>query len=263
MVIVTSAVISLVLVAMVFANNFLNARMAENEFSTNKQFMLTTSLQIDDIAWTIGRTQTVRYSSRYGQVGFQDNALNYAVEVDSGSGLQPLFNFSTGAIMFNTPVSQYTLGNNYFERVHPTSNGSFVQEGPTAPISHVYVIEKLPMSSGNFTRVVVAPTVRMMPPSIINGQTYVRFYLPLLEGGSNPMLSQSITLVGKTVSQYVRNATQIKLTATFPQASEGIDPEMNSSFFNFESDTITFPFPDSAIVEFYVGEVTVSLGLYV
>ena len=127
MVIVTSAVIVMILVAMVFANNFLNARMAENEFSTNKQFMLTTSLQVDDIAWTIGRTQTVRYSSRYGQVGFQNDALNYTFEVYSDGGWHQLFNLSTGAIMFNTPVSQYTLGNNYFERIYPTSNGSFVQ----------------------------------------------------------------------------------------------------------------------------------------
>jgi hypothetical protein len=34
----------MILVAMGFANNFLDARMAENEFSTNKQFMLTTGL---------------------------------------------------------------------------------------------------------------------------------------------------------------------------------------------------------------------------
>ena len=105
----------------------------------------------------------------------------------------------------------------------------------------------------------------MMPPSTIDEQTYVRFYLPLLKGGSNPMLSQSITLIGKTVTQYVQNATQVRFTATFPQASIGMD----SSFFNFESNTITLNSstipslsPDS-IVEFYVGEVTVSLGLYV
>ena len=49
-VILTAAVVVMILVAMGFANNFLDARMAENEFSTNKQFMYTTGLQIDDIA---------------------------------------------------------------------------------------------------------------------------------------------------------------------------------------------------------------------
>ena len=38
----TAAVTVMILVAMGFANTFLDARMAENEFSTNKQFMLTT-----------------------------------------------------------------------------------------------------------------------------------------------------------------------------------------------------------------------------
>ncbi|MCJ7714362.1 hypothetical protein MUO66_07900, partial [Candidatus Bathyarchaeota archaeon] len=61
----------MVLVTAGFANTFLDARLAENEFSTNKQFLLTTALQIDDIAWTVGRTQTVRFSSKFGNMKFQ------------------------------------------------------------------------------------------------------------------------------------------------------------------------------------------------
>lgn len=254
----------MILVAMVFANNFLNARMAENEFSTNKQFMLTTALQIDDIAWTIGRTQTVRYSSRYGQVTFQNGCLSYSFEVFTDGDWQPVFTCETGVILFNIPSSQYTLGNNYFERIFPTSNGSFLQEGPSAPVSHVYVIEKLPMSAGNSTRVVISPTVRMLK-STIDQQSYVRFFLPLLNSGANPQFSQSITLIGKTVTQYLHNVTQVRFTATFPQASQGFD----SDFFNFEKNSITLnsstipSLSPNSVVEFYVGEVTVSLGLHV
>jgi hypothetical protein len=36
----------------------------------------------------------------------------------------------------------------------------------------------------------------------------------------------------------------------------------SSSFFNFKSATVTVYIPSSSIVEFYVGEVIVSLGLY-
>ena len=36
----TAAVVVMILVAMTYANTFLDTRMAENEFSTNKQFML-------------------------------------------------------------------------------------------------------------------------------------------------------------------------------------------------------------------------------
>jgi predicted lactoylglutathione lyase len=124
-VIITAAVTVMILVAMGFANTFLDARMAENEFSTNKQFMLTTGLQIDDIAWTIGRTQTVRYSSQYGNMKFQSLAVNYTFEVDTGGGWETLFSNTTGMILFNIPVSTYSVSNNYFERIMPTSNGSF------------------------------------------------------------------------------------------------------------------------------------------
>ena len=133
-IIMTAATIVLVLVAMGYSNDFLGKRMAENEFSANRQFMLTTGLQIDDIAWTIGRTQTVRYTSSYGSMTFESLALNYTFEVYDGSNFIPVTfegvtGITTGMIMFNMPVSMYTLGNNYFERLIST-NTSFIQQGP-------------------------------------------------------------------------------------------------------------------------------------
>lgn len=264
-IIITAAVVVLILVAMVYTNGFLNSRLAENEFTTNKQFMLTTGLQIDDIAWTMGRSQTVRYSSRYGQVTFQNDALSYSFEIYTESeGWQQVFTYQSGIILYNMPTTEYTLGDSFFERLFPSSNGSFLQKGPSAPVSHVFVVEKLPMNAGNFTRVAIAPSVRMLD-SVIGQQSYIRFYLPLLTSGSSPQYSQSITLIGKTVTQYVHNVTQVRFTATFPQASQGFD----SSFFNFEANSITLNsntvprLAPNSVVEFYVGEVAVSLGLYI
>ena len=263
-VIVTSAVIVMVMVAMVYANNFLNARMAENEFGTNKQFMLTTALQLDDIAWTIGRTQTVRYSSQYGSVTFQNNAISYTIEVTTQGGGEPLtFTYDTGIILFNMPSSVYTLGNDYFERVFPNDD-NVTQNGATAAVSHVYVIEKLPMSAGNYTRVAIAPTIRTLT-SNINGQTYVRFYMADLDSGTSPHNSQSVTLIGRDIAQYMRsNVTQIRITVEYPSSEVGFDAD----FFRFSESTIVFnaqsapPLPANSVVEFYLGEVGVSLGLY-
>ncbi len=257
----------MVLVAMMFTNNFLNARLAENEFSTNKQFMLTTALQIDDIAWTMGRTQTIRYSSRFGQVAFQDAALTYSFEVlpVGSSEWQEIFTLETGIILFNMPTREYTLGSDYFERIFPSSYDQFLQEAASAPVSHVYIVEKLPMSAGNYTRVVVAPTVRMLNTTI-GAQNYAKFFLPRLEGGANPMLSQSITLIGNNVTQHgYPDVSKVRFSVSFPNSVEGFD----SDFFRFYSDTITLdsnsdpPFTPGSVVEFYVGEVTVSLGLHV
>ena len=58
-VIITAAVIVMILVAMSYAENILSMKIAENEFSTNQQFMRTTGQQIDDIAW-INRSHTNR-----------------------------------------------------------------------------------------------------------------------------------------------------------------------------------------------------------
>jgi hypothetical protein len=157
-------------------------------------------------------------------------------------------------------TDRYSIGNNYFERISPSSIGSFLQNGASAPVSMVYAIEKLPMNDGDFIRVVTVPSLRMLNSTISAGgeeTKYFKFYLPILEQGSNPRNSKSITLIGNAVSFATESANAIKIRTTFPKASSGFD--MN--FFNFDSVEEIVDVPDGAIVEFYTGEVTVSLGL--
>ena len=255
-----AAVMVMIFVAMSYASNVLDTRLAENEFSANKQFMLTTALQMDDVAWSVGRTQTISYSSRFGHVKFQSLALNYLVELHSGSAWET-YNFTTGMIMYNMPINEYNLGNNYFERVSPRNNASFMQEGPTAPVGHAFVVEQLPMDDGNFIRVVAAPSVRTLVSSIDSQSTstvYYKYFLPTLEAAStNPLLSQSVTLVGTDVTKIIRrDVDQIRITVSFPSAGVGFD----SGFFNFEENSITQVLPQNSVVEFYVGQVVVSMG---
>jgi hypothetical protein len=260
-VILTSAVVILVLVAVVFANNFLNARMAENEFSAITQFMQTVGLQIDDVAWTIGRTQTIRYASNFGQVYFESLALNYTVYVDKGAGYQYLANYSSGILLFNMPISKYTVGNNYSQHVFPSDN-SFVENGTSAPVSHVFVIEKLPMNDGNFIRVAVAPTIRTLNSTIsttTNTTNYFNFYLPILSPGASPRYSQSVTIASKSVSVTTQGGVNaVRIVVSFPKNALGF----GADFFNFGNLTQDVRLPNGSTVQFYTGEVTVSLGLY-
>jgi hypothetical protein len=264
MVIMTGAIIVLVLVAMSYSQTYLSSSMAQNDFNTNKQFMQTTGLQIDDVAWMMGRTQTITYSSTYGSVEFEHQALNYSMEIQVGSNTtwQPVnLPLQTGIVLFNMPTTAYTLGDNYLDQL--SSNGSFLQEGPSAPVSDVYAIEKLPMSDGNFLRVAVVPSIRMLSTTV-GSQSYIEFYLPLLQNGTNKGLSPSVTLTGQSVTQYVQSGvTGIRFNATFPLASEGF----NSGFFPFKNTlangqySVTENFAAST-VELYMGGVSVSLGLY-
>jgi hypothetical protein len=254
----------MILIAMSYANNILSLKMAQNEYSTNKQFMQTTGQQIDDIAWTVGRSQTITYSSKYGNVKFQEVALNYTFQVHTNSGWKNLtISGKTGIILYNMPVSSYSLGNNYFERLPSNANSSFLIAGSSAPISQVICEEKLPMSGGSYTRIALVPTMRVLT-STVTSSNYFKFYLPDLENGTNLYRSQSITLTGNGISKVTQSGVdQVIISVSFPKAASlGFD----SSFFNFKSTTITLnntstpKMPSNSVVEFYIGKVVVAIG---
>jgi hypothetical protein len=273
----TSAVIVMVLVTMVYTSSFLDRRMAENEFNTSKQFMLTTGLQIDDVAWTIGRTQTVRFSSKYGSVKLVGAVMSYSFEVN-GSGTGGSWaalgggNWSTGIISFNMPIQSYSLFNGYNAILFP-SNRSYLQ-GPSAstPVSQVLVVEKLGMQEGNYTRIVAVPMIRMLNSTISGAapQSYYKFYLSTLAAGTNPYLSQSVTLTGAGITKLaIVGISQVRVNVTFPKAaSDGFD----YGFFTFNNTEVnpqtlqgyytrTYNLAVSSTVELYIANVTVSLGL--
>jgi hypothetical protein len=264
-VILTAVTVVLVLVAMNYANGFMSERMAENEFSANKQFMLTTGLQIDDMAWSIGRTQTSRYTTQYGNIQFQSNVLEYAFQVkfEGDSNWYNVSQVKTGMIMYTIPVDMYSMGNGYFERLS-SSNSSFVQQGPSAPGASVYCIEKLPMTDGSYVRIVSVPTIRMME-SNIGSASYCNFYLPILDNGQNMYLSQSVTLTGNGINKEVRSGVtdvRINVTSSNPGLGYTLD------FFNFGgADKVTadrlsktIHLSESSVVEFYMGNVIVAVG---
>jgi hypothetical protein len=274
-IILTSAVIVMVMIAMFFANNFLQSTLSQNEFKANKQFMLTEGLQIDDVAWTTGRTQTSIFSSRYGTVSFEPAVLNYTFEVRSPSGVwSTIGNWSTGIVMFNMPTSIFSLGNGYFEPIFP-SNASFLQQGSAAPVSQVFVSQKNSITRGSDLRVVAAPAIRMLNTIIATGsqqqeqQNYLKFYLPVLSTGNNLYLSQSITQTGISIFKIAQTSiTQVRVTASVPAAAQtlGYDlgDESSSSFIRFQSTSVTYPsnpLTTPSTLELFVANVTVSIGL--
>jgi hypothetical protein len=263
-VILTGAVVVMILVAMTFANNTLSAKMAKNEYDTNTQFMQTTGQQIDDIAWTAGRTQTITYSGNYGSMKFQEVALDYTFQVHSTSGGWQTLTLpgETGIILYNIPVGSYSLGNGFFARVPLGADNSFLQTDSTSPISQVLCEQKLPMNDGSYNRIALVPTMRVLS-SNVGTTSYLKFYLPDLENCTNHYRSQSLTLTGEGISKVTKTGVdQVIITVSFPKSSLGFD----SSFFNFKSTTITLnnlstpKLPPSSIVEFYVGKVVVAIG---
>lgn len=262
---------ALLIVAVVFVNNSLWTRVADSDFESAKQFMQTIGLQIDDVAWTIGRKATVRYSSRYGTVSFLPSALNYTVYVKAqGDGSYQFFaSYKVGVLLFNIPVSKFSLYDGYYESIYPSSVSNLTFTGTSAPVARVFSVEKLtpPMSDGNLIRVVVVPSIRSLFSNVTSTSSstfYVKLYLPVLVQGNAPRLSQSVTLTGSSVTANTKNqVTNVKVTVDFPSetSQQGFDEE----FFQFPSlyQVIDVPpgYSDS-VLEFYSGEVEVELGVH-
>lgn len=266
-VVMTGAIVAILSVTLIFANNLLWSRVAEGDFDSAKQLMQTAGLQIDDVAWTVGRTETIRYASKYGEVVLEPDVLNYTINVTVGEVVHP-YNYSTGALMFNIPTSRHSMSNGYWENVFPSQKESLTLKGTSAPVVRVFAVERMPMSDGSYIRVVVAPTIRVLNSSIstLNSSTcYIKMYLPVLTVGEAPRLSQSITLTGESfAANTINNVTGISVGVNFPR---GASPEnFDSDFFNFpfDSEDISLPPPgtyDNVVLEFYLSEVSVEFGI--
>jgi hypothetical protein len=258
--ILTSAIIVMLLVTINFANNYLNARVAENEFNAMKQFMQNVGEQIDSVAWIPGQTETIRFASKFGYISFQPVFLNYSIYLDGSPSAN--FSYLTRILLYNMPINSYNIADNYYERLSPRSTDSFLQAGPSAPVSRTYIIEKLSMNGGSFLRIAVVPCIRMINTTTSTGesttQNYTRFFLPILSPGTQTGSSQSVTLRGSQISRETGTANNVKIGVTFPNATMGF----NEDFFRFSSQNETVTVEPGSIVEFHTSKVIVSIGLY-
>jgi len=271
MVILTGTIVALLSVTAVYVNNILWLRAAESDFNSAKQFMQTMGFQIDDVAWTIGRKATVRYSSAYGNVDFLPSALNYTIyaKIQGSSNYEFVTSYKVGVLLFNMPVSKYSLYDGYYELIYPTSAENLTFAGVSAPIARVFAVEKLtpPMSDGNFVRIIVAPSVRSFFSTMTttNSATfYTKLYLPVLVQGINKGSYQSVTFTGDSVAATTKNrVTSVKVTVAFP--TETSQQGFDASFFHFSSleqvIDVQPGYSDSQL-EFYIGEVKVDLGVH-
>lgn len=272
-VIMTGAMIAILSVALGFANDFLWTRVAESDYASSKQLMKSVGLQIDDVAWTAGRTETITYATQYGDVELEPDVLTYTVSVETETNEDPIvFSSDTGALMFNMPTYEYSISDDYWVQLYPDPNHdtSLTLTGTSAPIARVFEVEQVPMNDGDYIRVVTAPAIRVLYSSIESSTKtrYVRMYLPVLTAGESPRLYQSITLIGESVTAKTLNqVTGITVTVGFPKTDAGFD---NENFFNFPnypvvSQEIDVPIMpdeyDNVVLELYLSEVSVGFGV--
>jgi hypothetical protein len=249
---------------MIFADNLLTASIAQGNFNSAKQFMQTIAMQIDDVAWQIGQTETVPYSSNYGTVNALNGTLQYKITMTSNTGSVQTYTFSTGMIYFYMLTSYYSISNNYFSQVWPSQVINPVNNGSSAPVASVFAVEKMPMSDGSYIRVVAAPVIRLINSTITtssNSTLYFNFYLPVLSLTSSPRLLQSVTLKGNSISIGTQsNLKSVSIAVSFPKNSSGFD----NTFFHFPRTSMTITAPQKQgftyVAQLYTASVAVTLG---
>lgn len=127
------------------------------------------------------------------------------------------------------------------------------------------------MVEGNYTRIVVVPSIRMLSSTIVGAQqnatNYIKFYLPTLEPGTHLYRSQSITMTGSDITKIVKSdVSQVRINVTFPNGPPDGTLGFDSDFFKFDHNidfyhaSETIALPPNSVVEFYIGKVIVSLG---
>lgn len=265
-VIMIGAIVALLGVTLIYANGLLLSKVAEGDFNAAKPFMRTMGLQIDDVAWTIGRTETLRYSSKYGEVRLEPSTLNYTVNVETdGSGTYKFSN-KTGVLLFNIATSRYSVANGYWSLISPSQDDALILKGASASVARVFAVERMPMQDGSYIRVVAAPAIRTLFSSINTSSSstlYIKLYLPVLKLGEAPRRSQSVTLTGKSFAANTLNdVTSINVTVDFPR--EPSPENFDSFFFHFPSLSEVIDIPagySDVVLEFYVSEVTVDFGI--
>lgn len=255
-VILTSTIVVMMIVALAFANSMLSSKNAESDFNSAKQFMQTIGLQIDDVAWMIGRTETIHYSTNLGEVSVLPSTLIYTFSFRDEPDPWQNISVPVAILLFNVHLSEYSVYNGYYEAIFPSSTSTFVQGGPSTPAIRVFAVEKVPMGDGGFIRIVVAPTIRWLD-STIDDQFYTNLYLPVLTLGSAPRLTQSVTVNGTGYTRQEIFVTDVKITVDFPRNNQGFD----NSFFNFPSCNQTILTSKDSVFVFHEGEVTMALGV--
>ena len=239
-------------------------RSAEYDFVAAKSFMERVGLHIDDVAWVTGRTETVRYTAQNGELDVESAVLRYSIQLYDGTTPLPISEFSidVGAIFFNVPTSLYSLGNGYFERIHPEFAEELVISGTSGPITQVFAIQPNPIpTEDTYLKVVIASLLRYVVSNVSlpdQSNSYIRFYLPNPILGDAPTTSQSITLTGQSIAVYRdSDVDHIEVTVSFPQLDRGYD----NTFFQFPQVTQTIDVPTGTEFELFASEVEVNIGL--
>jgi len=253
----TILLMAVTLLTVSLALNWVNATLTrkngEADFESAMIFMKTVGLQVDDVAWTQGRVDTVRFSSEFGLLQYVPDALRYDITYsDSANVVVGTSTFTSSIFMFNMPTIKYYLSEGYYELLLPSTEPALVDSGVSAPVMKVFARQLYQAGNSDFIRVAAVPMIRMREHTVTVGsstKSFVSLYLPKLDGKATASKSM-IVLSGKEIKpETFLNVKKITVTVTC------LNPNYSSNFFHFQSASQEITLTNPSTVQTFEGVV--------
>jgi hypothetical protein len=111
MVIITAVTVMLVVVSSVFALQALERQQAASEFDTVERSVLAFDDGLRDIAWDIGGSRSVRFTTQYGNMRLISSSKEFSITIP---GVVDPYEFNTSVIEYLLPSTYFSIGNNYY-----------------------------------------------------------------------------------------------------------------------------------------------------
>ncbi len=111
MVIITAVTVMLVVVSSIFALQALEHQQAASEFDTVEKSVLAFDDAVRDIAWDIGGSRSVRFTTRYGNMRLISSNKTFSLSLP---GVTPAYEFNTSVVKYYMPSNYFALGNDYY-----------------------------------------------------------------------------------------------------------------------------------------------------
>ncbi len=205
MVIITAVTVMLVMVSSGFALQALERQQAAAEFDTLQKSILAFDDAVRDIAWDLGGSRSVRFTTNYGNMRLI--ASNRLFQISGPFS----YSFNTSIIQYQMPFAYMSLGNGYSSYI--LGNSSSVVSSLTDSFAQVLVKQE-----ENFASIALNYRVRVSkegPSVVVSGQplTYVDILVIRLNSTSVAIGSGNFDLTAKNVGLTTESFGPISVSA--------------------------------------------------
>jgi len=139
-VLITGTTIILVLIASIYAYQVLEQQKGVAEFEVAKKSVLSFNDALENVAWTLQRARSTRFTAEYGHFELAPNAYAIGINATVGSSTWPLFSGSSGKVAYRISNKYTSFGEGYTSYI--LGNSSNIIVGSTDTYGRAVISQK-------------------------------------------------------------------------------------------------------------------------